>query len=105
MIRRPPRSTLFPYTTLFRSPGAQRPVEAHPGVAREDLADRFAGRHLETGSDSTAPAGSPAGGGARSHPPTNVGGKPARRTHPPPPPRRPGPPPAPSPPPPAAPPA
>src|SRR5437899_10172948 len=25
MIRRPPRSTLFPYTTLFRSPG-----EAHP---------------------------------------------------------------------------
>src|SRR2546427_5601045 len=24
MIRRPPRSTLFPYTTLFRSPGAVR---------------------------------------------------------------------------------
>src|SRR5256885_15756709 len=24
MIRRPPRSTLFPYTTLFRSPGAAR---------------------------------------------------------------------------------
>src|SRR2546429_4711975 len=24
MIRRPPRSTLFPYTTLFRSHGAQR---------------------------------------------------------------------------------
>src|SRR5690606_41800784 len=24
MIRRPPRSTLFPYTTLFRSPGAGR---------------------------------------------------------------------------------
>src|SRR5258708_23043695 len=24
MIRRPPRSTLFPYTTLFRSPIAQR---------------------------------------------------------------------------------
>src|SRR5438067_6093683 len=22
MVRRPPRSTLFPYTTLFRSPGA-----------------------------------------------------------------------------------
>src|SRR5260370_26661385 len=30
MIRRPPRSTLFPYTTLFRSlPGAR-----HPGVDR-----------------------------------------------------------------------
>src|SRR3712207_7335172 len=28
MIRRPPRSTLFPYTTLFRS-GAQDP-EGHP---------------------------------------------------------------------------
>src|SRR6266571_8469779 len=24
MIRRPPRSTLFPYTTLFRSPGPSR---------------------------------------------------------------------------------
>src|SRR3712207_7695643 len=27
MIRRPPRSTLFPYTTLFRSPGVQRWLE------------------------------------------------------------------------------
>src|SRR5256885_3318082 len=26
MIRRPPRSTLFPYTTLFRSPHQLRPV-------------------------------------------------------------------------------
>src|SRR3712207_7876553 len=26
MIRRPPRSTLFPYTTLFRSP----PIRGHP---------------------------------------------------------------------------
>src|SRR2546421_6919806 len=25
MIRRPPRSTLFPYTTLFRSPSSSRP--------------------------------------------------------------------------------
>src|SRR3712207_7153403 len=30
MIRRPPRSTLFPYTTLFRSPG--RPGKDDPGV-------------------------------------------------------------------------
>src|SRR3989441_3153967 len=30
MIRRPPRSTLFPYTTLFRSsPGKQDTAEAH----------------------------------------------------------------------------
>src|SRR3712207_8583978 len=26
MIRRPPRSTLFPYTTLFRSPAAERGI-------------------------------------------------------------------------------
>src|SRR2546422_1157633 len=32
MIRRPPRSTLFPYTTLFRSPG--RP--GGPRAARAD---------------------------------------------------------------------
>src|SRR2546428_9488623 len=34
MIRRPPRSTLFPYTTLFRSPriatGSRSPSEATP---------------------------------------------------------------------------
>src|SRR2546425_3413698 len=32
MIRRPPRSTLFPYTTLFRSRAARIP----PNVARTD---------------------------------------------------------------------
>ena len=33
MIRRPPRSTLFPYTTLFRSPMAQRKIiiDTDPG--------------------------------------------------------------------------
>src|SRR5690242_21537008 len=38
MIRRPPRSTLFPYTTLFRSPGqtAVSPSwsQGHPSAAR-----------------------------------------------------------------------
>src|SRR5256885_16446804 len=29
MIRRPPRSTLFPYTTLFRSVGVQRRMTAN----------------------------------------------------------------------------
>src|SRR3712207_9498480 len=29
MIRRPPRSTLFPYTTLFRSRRGTRPWSAH----------------------------------------------------------------------------
>src|SRR3712207_7302363 len=37
MIRRPPRSTLFPYTTLFRSaPGALGP----PAVLAQIVADR-----------------------------------------------------------------
>src|SRR2546430_13362311 len=35
MIRRPPRSTLFPYTTLFRS---QCEIEVLPGVAGRQLA-------------------------------------------------------------------
>src|SRR3712207_7675505 len=35
MIRRPPRSTLFPYTTLFRSPPARaRAALPHPAHAR-----------------------------------------------------------------------
>src|SRR5258705_11280019 len=33
MIRRPPRSTLFPYTTLFRSSRIQRPVGERLGGA------------------------------------------------------------------------
>src|SRR5688572_31740126 len=50
MIRRPPRSTLFPYTTLFRSPpGApsrlpgdateerRHPVERDPGVVEVEV--------------------------------------------------------------------
>src|SRR5215204_7181193 len=31
MIRRPPRSTLFPYTTLFRSPPRSSPPPARVG--------------------------------------------------------------------------
>src|SRR2546421_2354575 len=34
MIRRPPRSTLFPYTTLFRSPQADEGQHAQDGGAR-----------------------------------------------------------------------
>src|SRR2546428_5436982 len=44
MIRRPPRSTLFPYTTLFRSPGAGRvpegPRSRRPEDARGARQDR-----------------------------------------------------------------
>src|SRR3712207_9231147 len=38
MIRRPPRSTLFPYTTLFRSPALQRMLEEEP-TARLERSD------------------------------------------------------------------
>src|SRR2546426_4094320 len=40
MIRRPPRSTLFPYTTLFRSPGvfSARWAQMH-GVGEGDAAN------------------------------------------------------------------
>src|SRR3712207_8111992 len=31
MIRRPPRSTLFPYTTLFRSPVVVKPLDGNHG--------------------------------------------------------------------------
>src|SRR2546429_5510323 len=42
MIRRPPRSTLFPYTTLFRSHRAvgTRPVQGSPRSARHAAANR-----------------------------------------------------------------
>src|SRR5438094_1514725 len=41
MIRPPPRSTLFPYTTLFRSLDDVRPEQAGRGRARSDQqADR-----------------------------------------------------------------
>src|SRR2546422_2793140 len=47
MIRRPPRSTLFPYTTLFRSraPGGGRPARggpAHRGLPHRAVPDRGA---------------------------------------------------------------
>src|SRR5256885_3982111 len=42
MIRRPPRSTLFPYTTLFRSDGdVQRPAAFAPDVVNVELAFDF----------------------------------------------------------------
>src|SRR3712207_8341806 len=50
MIRRPPRSTLFPYTTLFRSgyhgprvPGTDGPEPVHAGPRRGDGRDGGAG--------------------------------------------------------------
>src|SRR5256886_11238655 len=44
MIRRPPRSTLFPYTTLFRSRDELVPVVHRQGVPHEVGRDRAAPR-------------------------------------------------------------
>src|SRR2546429_6472925 len=60
MIRRPPRSTLFPYTTLFRSDGAgfgaegagNRAVWGMPGVAR-----RRPWRYRQSSAGAANPAG------------------------------------------------
>src|SRR5258708_21754992 len=40
MIRRPPRSTLFPYTTLFRSAAAKRSSVPQPGSNNEKYQPR-----------------------------------------------------------------
>src|SRR5256885_8619868 len=50
MIRRPPRSTLFPYTTLFRSPAR---ASAHPSCESPRQPDRYEPAHrLRAGSRS-----------------------------------------------------
>src|SRR2546427_8180626 len=45
MIRRPPRSTLFPYTTLFRSRGGRAAVRDHDRPARSARGCHHAARH------------------------------------------------------------
>src|SRR5947209_15532682 len=63
MIRRPPRSTLFPYTTLFRS---SRPPCPRPGMERSDEPEekKSPQSHREHGEDIFFD--SPRGGGGRS---------------------------------------
>src|SRR2546422_4789583 len=60
MIRRPPRSTLFPYTTLFRSPFrrvvlGRRQAEARPVSERQDGLDRPLAERLHPYHNRTAP--------------------------------------------------
>src|SRR2546430_12451862 len=47
MIRRPPRSTLFPYTTLFRSIG----LDHVDGVSFQERAEALAARQAFAGRD------------------------------------------------------
>src|SRR5437762_3728409 len=59
MIRRPPRSPLFPYTTLFRSPWS-----SGPQVVGQGSGGHCTRRRLHEGA--AAPGGSAGIGGARS---------------------------------------
>src|SRR2546421_3995718 len=63
MIRRPPRSTLFPYTTLFRSPRGRPRVRASPPALRAApvTGRRRAGRNRE--GRGLPPRGGRTGGG------------------------------------------
>src|SRR3712207_8308747 len=50
MIRRPPRSTLFPYTTLFRSPGQDlSPGRVVPGRAGDEVLELVVALEPEPG--------------------------------------------------------
>src|SRR3712207_7672521 len=66
MIRRPPRSTLFPYTTLFRSHPLQHRRDAEPQRPSGDparLALRTAVRPADHGSSRVPTAGAVLPGG------------------------------------------
>src|SRR3712207_8870039 len=54
MIRRPPRSTLFPYTTLFRSDVYAGPALHEPALGDAEDGDA-PGRHVETGGRQARP--------------------------------------------------
>src|SRR5690606_41098192 len=66
MIRRPPRSTLFPYTTLFRSGRdlrrGRRRVRAVRDGRRADDGDRRAAQGEDRVRLGQQPAGQPCGG-------------------------------------------
>src|SRR2546430_12908533 len=54
MIRRPPRSTLFPYTTLFRSQARRRFAKIEPDQRESRTADEQVGgaeRQVRTATD------------------------------------------------------
>src|SRR3712207_7358871 len=64
MIRRPPRSTLFPYTTLFRSGGGGRGGSRRRLGAAPRASGTAAGREALAHHEDAAPRGDP---GARRH--------------------------------------
>src|SRR2546426_7166598 len=66
MIRRPPRSTLFPYTTLFRSQPAGVPA-GHGGAGTRDHGDPGAVRGGGRGGDRLRRRSRPEGGDRGRH--------------------------------------
>src|SRR3712207_7408004 len=55
MIRRPPRSTLFPYTTLFRSNGAEVCVSVRVDPATRSATVDFTGTSAQQPNNFNAP--------------------------------------------------
>src|SRR2546422_10569708 len=85
MIRRPPRSTLFPYTTLFRSSepgGGERPRPGAQSVAARVIERRLAEQTLHQRADVEAGSandrGLPPRGPHAGQPNTRVTGEPPR---------------------------
>src|SRR5256885_7052870 len=88
MIRRPPRSTLFPYTTLFRSRGtAARRLSARHRVPRprrqqpRDLLGHRPGWHDRRGAAPRRGGGGPPPRGGRRPPPPPATPAPPFRRH------------------------
>src|SRR5437016_7175367 len=52
MIRRPPRSTLFPYTTLFRSMKQLEPTTVDHYISEHQAGQTVSGRLVEVSGDS-----------------------------------------------------
>src|SRR5437762_6879321 len=59
MIRRPPRSTLFPYTTLFRSRAGDGHAGADAAAGRREAGDARGGRAAARSEEHTSELQSP----------------------------------------------
>src|SRR5437762_11120677 len=60
MIRRPPRSTLFPYTTLFRSASLQKTYANRPvGAMRDELSKIYPSLRTKRSEEHTSELQSP----------------------------------------------
>src|SRR2546430_11573706 len=69
MIRRPPRSTLFPYTTLFRSPNATMQAEMTNRAAGHQHEPGEVDEHQSVGVDTVRSRGDTAKAAGHTHAP------------------------------------